>query len=117
MQTSSLQKKLLMWRSYTAKAILPITWRVELINNKEFAQAVLDENIKVFVVHISYPSPRSKMTIHLGQEAWIALLLTKEIIVVADYSDFTDMFLKELAEVLPKYTGINKYSIKLEEGK
>ena len=56
----------------------------------------------------------SKITIHLAQ---IVLLLAKEIIVLAEYTDFVDIFLKELAKVLPKQTSINEHVIKLEKGK
>ena len=110
-------KKELTWRSYTAKEALPITQKIELINKKEFAKAPLDENIEVFVVYVSFLSLRSKMTIHPAWEAQIALLLTKKITVPAKYLDFADVFSKKSAEVLPKYTGINKHAIELEDDK
>ncbi len=43
----------LIWRSYTAAKVLPITSRVELINKREFAKAALDKNSETFVVHVS----------------------------------------------------------------
>ena len=43
--------------------------------------------------------------------------LAKEVTVLAKYSDFADVFSKELAEVLPEHTGINEHSIKQEVGK
>ena len=57
-------EKKLTWRSYTTKKALSTTQRVELIDKKEFVKAALDENIEVFVVHVSFLSLRSKMTIH-----------------------------------------------------
>ena len=60
-------EKELTWRSYTAKKALPTTQRVELIDKKKFAKAALDKNIEAFIVHMSFLSLRSKMTIH---SAW-----------------------------------------------
>ena len=47
----------------------------------------------------------------------MALLLAKKVIIPAKYSDFADVFLEKVANVLPKQTWANKYAIKLEEGK
>ena len=41
----------------------------------------------------------------------------KNVTVLTKYSDFTDIFSKELAEVLPKRIEIQKHAIKLEDGK
>ena len=57
-------EKELTWKSYTAKEALPITQRVKLINKKKFAKVALDENIEAFMLHLSFLSLRSKMTIH-----------------------------------------------------
>ena len=110
-------EKELTWRSYTVKKALPTTQKIELINKKEFAKAALDENIEVFVVHVSSLSLGSKMTIHPAWKAKIALLLAKKVTVPAKYSDFADVFSKESAEVLPERTGINEHAIELEDGK
>lgn len=45
-------KKELIWKSYITKKGLSITKRVELINKKKFAKAVLDENSETFVVYM-----------------------------------------------------------------
>ena len=66
---------------------------------------------------MSFLSLKSKMTIHLAQEAQIALLLAKKVTVLVKYSDFADIFWKKSAEVLPEYTRINKHVIKLENSK
>ena len=110
-------EKKLIWRSYTAKEAPLIIQRIELIDKKEFAKVALDENIETFVLHMSSLSLGSKMTIHLAWKPQIALLLAKEVTISAKYSDFTDVFLKKSAEVLPERTGINDYAIKLEDGK
>ena len=110
-------EKELIWRSYTAKEALPTTWKIVLIDKKEFFKAALDKNIEIFMIHVSSLSLESKMTIHLAQEAQIALLLAKKVTVPTEYSDFANIFSKESTEVLPESTGINKCAIKLEDGK
>ena len=62
-------EKELTWRSYTAAKALPTLKRVELINKKEFAKAVLDEESETFVVYVAAleASPRlARMTMHLS---------------------------------------------------
>ena len=110
-------KKDLIWRSYTTKKVLPITWQIELINKKVFAKATLDKNVKAFVVHVGCLSLGLKMTIYLAWEAQIASLLAKKVTVLVKYADFANVFLKELAKVLWKQTSINKHAIKLKDHK
>ena len=63
-------KKKLIWRFYTTKEALPITWRVEFINKKEFARAVLDKESKTFVVYVTaLEALLVEMTIHLLRAA------------------------------------------------
>ena len=57
------------------------------------------------------------MTIHPARKAQLALLLAKKITVLAEYSDFANVFLKKLANIFLEQTGINEHIIKLEEGK
>ena len=57
------------------------------------------------------------MTIYPAKKVKIALLLAKKIIILAKYSDFAYIFLKELTNVLPEQIKVNKYAIKLELGK
>ena len=110
-------EKELTWRFFTAKETLPTTQRVEFINKKEFAQAALDKNVEAFVMHVSFLSLRSKMTIHPAWEAQIMLLLIKKVTVPAEYLNFADIFSKKSVEVLPERIGINKHTIKLEDSK
>ena len=109
--------KKLTWRSYTVEKALPTTQMIELIDKKKFAKSTLDKNIKAFVVHMSFLSLGSKMTIYPAWEAQIALLLAEKVIVPAKYLDFADVFSKESEEVLPERTGINEHAIELEDGK
>ena len=76
---------------------------------------VLDENIIAFVVHIASLTP--KMTIDSARKIQILLFITKKSTVPAKYLDFDDVFLKKLAEMLPKRAGIKKHAIKLEDSK
>ena len=59
------------------------------------------------------------MEVHPDQEVQIAVLIANKALVtiLAEYSDFEDMFSKKSAKVLPKHTGINMYAIDLEEDK
>ena len=75
----------------------------------------MDENVEAFVVHVS--SLGLRITIHLANEAQLALLLAEEVTVPVEYSDFADIFLEKSANVLPEQTGANEHAIELEEGK
>lgn len=43
----------LTWRSYTIVEALPIICQIKLINMREFAKAVLNKNLKTFVIYIT----------------------------------------------------------------
>ena len=88
---------------------------MELINNKEFAKAALNENSEIFVIYIASFNLVSR--IYLDKEAQIASLLVKEVKISNKYSDFVDIFLEEKALVLPKHIKLNKHTINLEDGK
>ena len=55
--------------------------------------------------------------IHLDKEAQIASLLTEKVKILNKYLDFTDVFSKEKALVLPERTKLNEHAINLENGK
>ena len=57
------------------------------------------------------------MSIYLARKTHLTLLLTKKVTVPNKYSDFVDVFSEKSANVFSKRTGINKYTIKLEENK
>ena len=108
-------EKELTWRSYTIAKALPTTKRVELIDKKEFAKAALDKNFETFVIHIA--SLNLVPEIHPDREAQIASLLTEKVKIPDEYSDFTNVFSKEKALVLPERIELNKHAIDLEDGK
>ena len=60
------------WRSYTTAKVPSTTKRVELIDKKKFAKAVLDTKSDLFVMHVSaLEAPLSGMTIYLLRAAQI----------------------------------------------
>ena len=105
----------LRWRTYTTEEALPTTRRVELVGKKEFAAAALDPEHETFVVHVA--SLNLVPGIHPDREAQIASLLTEEVKIPDEYSDFTDVFSEEKALVLPERTELNEHAIDLEDGK
>ena len=108
-------EKELTWRSYTTAEALLTTKRVELIDKKEFAKAVLDENSKTFVMHVA--SLNLVPRIYLDREIQIAFLLTKKVKISDKYSDFINVFSEKKALVLPKCTELNEHIIDLVDGK
>lgn len=58
----------LTWRIYTPAEIILITKKIEIINQKEFAIAILDLKEEVFIVYITSLSLMSKMLIYLIRE-------------------------------------------------
>ena len=62
----------LIWRSYTAAEALPTTSWVKLIDKREFAKSVFDENSKTFVVHVA--TLEAETLIHPSRTAQIAAL-------------------------------------------
>ena len=107
-------EKELTWRTYTTKDALPRTRWLELLN-KNIAKVMFDEIVEAFVVHVT--SLNLKITVNLARKTKIALLLAEKVIIPAEYTDFVNVFLKELAEILPERTDINKYAIELKESK
>ena len=75
----------------------------------------LDEKSETFVTHIT--SFNLAPGIHLDRAAQIASLLTEEVKISDEYSDFTDVFLEEKALVLLERTELNEHAIDLEDGK
>ena len=108
-------KEELTWRFYTTKKTLPTTRWVKLINKKEFAKVILDENVKAFVVYMA--SFTLKMLIYPARKTQIALFMAKRVTVTAEYLNFANVFSKDWVKVLSKRTGINKHTINLEDSK
>ena len=75
---------------------LSTTKQVELINKKEFAITALDQNSETFVIYLT----SFNLEIYLNKKAQIVSLLTKEIKILEEYSDLSNVFLEEKALVL-----------------
>lgn len=86
-----------------------------MINQRKFAAATLDLSKKAFVIEIVYLG--SKMTIYPTWKAQIALLITKKVVIPAEYLNFANIFLKKSAAKLLKSFDINKHPINLELNK
>ena len=100
-------------RSYPTAEALSTTRRVEIINKKEFAVAALNADDKTFMMHITALSKPTTMLIHPFCQAQIALLTSKKTGILAEYSNFSNIFSSELAVELPEYIKINNYPINL----
>ena len=84
------QKKLNLSFYTTAKA-LPTTKRIEIINEKKFTKATLDENVEAFILYMT-SFGLNLMFIHSAKEALIVLLVIKVVQVPSKYLDFLDVF-------------------------
>ena len=97
----------LVWRTYTAAEALPTTRRVEIIDKGEFAAATLNTDNKIFVVHVTALAEPTTMAIHPSCQAQVAALTSEKTKILAEYSDFSDVFSSDSAAKLPKHIGIN----------
>ena len=103
------------WKFYiTAEALLTAV-RIKLINKKEFAKMVLDENSETFVVNVAFfnLSPG----IHSDRAAQIAFLLAKKVRIPDKYWDFANIFSEKKVLVLSKCTKFNKHAINWKNSK
>lgn len=93
---------------------LSITKKVLIIDQKEFGKTELDLRQEVFVIHIA--TFTISMPIHLAYNTWIATLFIDKtiVIIVAEYSNFVDIFSKKSVTVLLEYTEINIFAIDLK---
>lgn len=103
------------WRFYTVPKALLTTRCIKFINQKKFTTTALGKNNEVYVVHMASLTVGTKMTIYPSWTAQIALLIADEapVTVLAEYSNFADMFSPESTAELPKYTEINDHPIEL----
>ena len=107
----------LVWRIYTAAEALSMTRKIEIINKKEFAVAVLNADNKTFVMYIAAPAEPTTMLIHFSYHAQVVMLTSEETGIPVEYSDFFDVFSSDSAVELSKHTGINNHPINLLDNK
>lgn len=93
-------EKKFIWKSYIIQEILSINQRVKLIDKKEFVKVVLNKNIEYFAIYMVFFS--FKILIYLTQNAQIALLITENVIIPIEYTNFVWLFLKKIAKILLK---------------
>lgn len=75
---------------------LLITKRVKLIEKKEFAIMVIYDNVKVFIVYITFLSVSAQtIWIYLAKKTQIVLLLAEKIKILVKYSDSSDLSQKK----------------------
>lgn len=109
-------EKKLVQRTYIVIEALFTTIKIEVIDKKDFPQAAIDKNIETFIVYVSSIRLGS-MTIHLILKAQITCLFTKEVTETTKYTDFANIFSKQLAKVFSERKGINEHAIKLLDSK
>lgn len=106
----------LIWRNFTAIEVLSTTKKVELINKRQFPIVALDKNTEILVVYIA---AWLAMDIHLSIEAQSRALLVNETLikVLAEYSNYIDVFSPNLLMELPEHTHMNVHAINLIKDK
>ena len=118
----SFVKEILTWKFYTTSKALPTIKQVELIDLNKFLLIGLDADSKTFVVHVANKK-QGKLPVHSEKLTQIqnkaqveALIFDKtSIVVLAKYSDYSNVFKTENVAELPEHTGINDHAIKLGE--
>lgn len=119
--------KKLSQRSYiTPKALFTIS-QVELINKKQFARKALDENSKTSVMNATALEVSTVISIHFSRTSKVyglnkSTLVTMQrnkafIKILAEYSDYADIFSINRTIKLLENTGIKKHAIELIERK
>ena len=107
----------LWWRTYTNEKVLPTTRRIKLVGKKEFAAAALNLEHETSIVHVASLSSNLLVTfnVHPSRRPRISGLIIEEALieVLAEYSDFANVFSLDLASELPKHNGINDHANKL----
>ena len=96
-------EKKLIWKSYIAVKALSTTKQIKLMNKNEFAKTTFDVRSKTFVMYVT----ALEILVHLIKKTQIAFLFTKKVMIPNEYSDYTDVFLKEKTLLLPKQIKFN----------
>lgn len=123
-------KKKLIWHLYISNKALLTTKQVKLIDKKEFVKAVLDKIFKIIVVYVAALKAFSKLSkitipplqvIQFVDNNCVQIVALQQdetpIKVLSKYIGYANIFLFNLAIVLPENTSINKHIIELKKGK
>lgn len=81
------------------------------MSKNKFRKIVLDENKKMFVIHITFLS-----ILYMAKKVQIIFLLTKKIKIQDKPLDYTDILLEEKAVVLLEIIDLNQHAIQLQKG-
>ena len=115
----------LRWRTHSTEKAFPTTRRVELVSKKEFTAAALDPEYETYIVHVGLVSSDAlpsffplELDVHPSRRPQVSGLIAEEALtkVLAEYSDFADVFSSDLTSELSEHTGINDYAIELIDG-
>ena len=107
----------LVWRTYMVAKALLTTRRVEIIDKKEFAAAALNEDNKIFVVHVAALAVPTTISIHLSCQAQVAELTSEQTGIPTEYSNFSNVFSSDSATEPAEHTGIKDHPIDLLDNK
>lgn len=99
----------LSWKLYIPAEALPTTNRVQKIDWKKFAAAIINLGKKIFIVYMTYLG--AEISIYLACKAQIVLLVAKKVMILIEYLGSADIFLQKLPAELSKVFDINKHSI------
>lgn len=82
------------------------------MNRKKLFKAAIHKNVEAFVIHVISQN-LGLILIYLAKKTQIVLLSTKKVKILAQYSDFLDVFSKKNVLILLEITNLNQYAIKL----
>ena len=104
-------------KTFTIAKILLTIKQVKLIRIKVFSAITLDQEHKVFVIHLTSISPDSDVYLYCRVQKVSLKANENSTSISPKYIDFTDVFSKDLATYLPQLTKINNHTIDLIERK
>ena len=106
------------WKFYTTNKALPTTKQAQIVTQKKYVIVALDVDRKWVMVHMAIKE-QEEMPVHYQKQAQVGALLFNEAFteIPEKYSDYNNLFSAENAMELQENIRINKYAIKLEEGK
>lgn len=84
------------YRTYILDKILPTIKQMEIFDQTKFVAVALILDKKAFILNIIYLG--AKILIYPAREAQMTLLLAKKISISKKYTDFSDVFIKNLRQ-------------------
>ena len=93
------------------------TRKIEIIDKREFAAAVLNVDNEIFVMYVAALAEPTTIPIHPSCQAQVTALTSEKTGILAKYSDFSNVFSSDSAAELPEHTEINDHPINLLDDK